>query len=254
MNSSERIELFQRELSYILDPKVKEFTKILLEEADDYFFTVPASSSGKYHPDFARGEGGLVRHTKAVAYFLNELLRPNIEFDNISRYEGDLLLCAAIAHDIKKQGDGVEGHTVKEHPYLAAEFAMKCWEKYGKKLITEHGIDFIYDAIHSHMGPWSEPKPTSLPQMLVFYADYIASRKEIVGLDFIESGDNSKVEAYEKPVYTVDGYKFDFGKTKGMTIDEAYHKEPGYIRWIANKEGFGNAEVQGLVKEYLKMK
>jgi HD superfamily phosphohydrolase YqeK len=252
MNTTERIETFQRELSYILDPKVKEFTKALLTEADDYFFTVPASSSGKYHPPFAKGEGGLVRHTKAVAYFLNELLRPNIEFDKISRYEGDLLICAAIAHDIKKQGDGTEGHTVKEHPHLAAEFVMDVWKKYGKKLISEDGIEYIYDAIYSHMGPWSDPKPVSLPQLLVFYADFIASRKEITGLDFIENGDNSAVEAYEKPVYTVEGYKFDFGKTKGMTIKEAYDANPGYIKWIAGKEDFGMVEVRNLVKEFLR--
>lgn len=251
MNSSERIELFQRELSYILDPNVKEFTKMLLEEADEYFFTVPASSSGKYHPDFARGNGGLVRHTKAVAYFLNELLRPSIEFETISRHEADLLICAAIAHDIKKQGNGSEGHTVKEHPYLAAEFAKRIWNEHGKKLISDDDVDFIYAAIHSHMGPWSEPKPKTKAQMLVFYADYIASRKEIVGLSFIENGDNEAVEAYEKPTYTVNEYRFDFSKMKGKTIKEAYESDPGFIKWMANKDGFGNVEVQNLVKEFL---
>ena len=253
MNSSERIELFQRELSYISDNKVKEFAKILLTEADDYFFEVPASSSGKYHPKFALGDGGLVRHTKAVAYFLNELLRPSIEFEAVTRHDADLLIVAAIAHDIKKQGDGIEGHTVKEHPQLAAEYVMEMWREHnGKRLISEEDAEYICDAVRTHMGPWSDEPPTTQDQILVFYADYIASRKEITGLGFIDEGNNTLVEAYEKPVYTVEEYKFDFGKTKGMTIAEAYQKEPGYIRWMANKEGFGNVEVQNLVKEYLK--
>lgn len=252
MNSTERIELFQRELSYILDNKVKEFVKILLTNADDYFFTVPASSSGKHHPDFARGEGGLVRHTKAVAYFLNELVRPDIEFNVITRYEADLLIAAAIAHDIKKQGNGSEGHTVKEHPALAANYVEDMWNDYdGGKLITEDSMYYICDAVLTHMGPWTENAPETHEQKLVFYADYIASRKEIVGLDFIDKGSNEPVEAYVAPVYTVDGYKFDFGKTKGMTIAESYKVNPGYIKWIAGKADFGNVEVQKLVKEFL---
>lgn len=254
MNKKERIELFQRELSYILDPNLKDFAKAIIEGADDYFFEVPASSSGKYHPDFARGRGGLVRHTKAVAYFTNELIRPNIEFDEITRYDGDCLIVAAIAHDIKKQGDGVEGHTVKEHPKLASEYIKHVWaDKEFQDVIDKGTLHYICSVIESHMGPWQEPQPKTLEQRIVFYADYIASRKEIVGLDFIDNNDNSAVEAYEKPVYTVDEYKFDFGKTKGMTIKEAYSKEPGYIRWIAGKEGFGNVEVQNLVKEFLNL-
>ena len=252
MELTQRIELFQREISYISDENLKEFVKILLEHADDYFFSVPASSSGKYHPDFARGEGGLVRHTKAVAYFTNEFIRPNIEFDKITRYEGDLLIVAAIAHDIKKQGNGIGGHTVNEHPALAADYIDEMWDKYGRELLSEKSLDYICRVVERHMGPWSNPAPKELPELIVFYADYTASRKEIVGLSFIDNVDNTPVVAYEKPVYTVEGYKFDFGKTKGLSLKEAYEKEPGYIKWIAGKEDFGKPEVQELVKEFLK--
>lgn len=252
MNSSERIELFQRELSYISDNKLKEFAKILLTNADEYFFEVPASSSGKYHPDFARGEGGLVRHTKAVVYFTNEFTRPSIELGKINRYEADLLIIAALAHDIKKQGDGVGKHTVSEHPQIAADYVDDMWNKYGQDLLTDGSMDYICDVIESHMGPWSKPVPKTHQQLLVFFADYTASRKEILGLDFIEAGNNEAVETYIPPTYTLEEYKFDFGKTKGMTIKESYEKEPGYIKWMANKEGFGNTDVQNLVKEFLK--
>ena len=252
MNSVERIELFQREISYISNNQLKEFVKILLTNADDYFFSVPASSSGKYHPDFARGEGGLVRHTKAVAYFTNEFTRPAIELGDIDRYDADLLIVAAIAHDIKKQGNGTGGHTVNEHPRLAAEYIEDMWEEYGKELLDEDAMYFIRDVVERHMGPWSKPVPKTSAEKLVFYADYTASRKEILGLDFIEGGSNEAVEAYVPPTYTIDDYKFDFGKTKGLSIKESYEKEPGYVKWIANKVGFGNVEVQNLVKEFLK--
>lgn len=252
MNRKERISLFERELSYIADNDLKTFCKQLLAEADEYFFTVPASSSGKYHPQFALGEGGLVRHTKAVAYFVNEFIRPEMEFGTVNRREADLLIIAAIAHDIKKQGDGLEGHTVREHPQLASDYIKKIYDKYDWETITTGDIHDMRYVVESHMGPWQDPKPTSRLQLILFYADFIASRKEIEGLDFISKGDTTAVEPVFKPVMTVDGYKFDFGKTRGCTIKEAYEKEPGYIKWIANKEDFGMTEVQKLVKEFLK--
>ena len=252
MNSSERIELFQRELSYISDSKLQEFAKILIRNAEEYFFEVPASSSGKYHPKFALGDGGLVRHTKAVAYFVNELIRPSIEFDKLTRYQGDCLIIAAIVHDMKKQGkDGSEGHTVREHPQLAAEYVREMWDKFGRELLEEETVEYIEHSVERHMGPWQEPRPSTLSDVLVFYGDYIASRREITGIEFIDNDDNTPVEAFQKPVYTVEGYKFDFGKTKGMTIKEAYESNPGYIKWIAGKEDFGNTEVRALVKEFL---
>ena len=41
----------------------------------DYFWTVPSSSSGKFHSSFDSGEGGLVRHTKMCVLVAEELLR-----------------------------------------------------------------------------------------------------------------------------------------------------------------------------------
>lgn len=256
MNTEERIKLFDRELSYIEDNEIRDFAKMLLKDADEYFFIVPASSSGKYHPDFARGNGGLVRHTKAVCYFTNEIIRSEIEFGTFDSWMADLLRVAALAHDIKKQGDGIGGHTVAEHPQLASDYVRAEWKKNHSGL-DKHEINVICNVIESHMGPWQTPKPIDRENLVVYYADYIASRKEIVGLNFIPNSEDDDIpdEVYEanKPIHmTVEDYVFDFGKTKGKTIKESYEVEPGYIKWMANKEGFGNVDVQNLVKEFLK--
>ena len=58
--------MFTEELNYINDMRIREGAKILLDGLPEYFYTIPASSTGKYHPDFASGEGGLVRHTKVA--------------------------------------------------------------------------------------------------------------------------------------------------------------------------------------------
>ena len=100
MEKNERVALFERELSYIKDENIKEFAKRIIEDADEYFFTVPASSSGKYHPDFARGEGGLVRHTKAVVFF-------TAEFCHI-RVGGSLQEYQAHADDEQRKQVGIQ--------------------------------------------------------------------------------------------------------------------------------------------------
>ena len=246
---NERIELFKKELSYITDDELKRLLKNILAMADDYFFTVPASSSGKYHPDFARGEGGLVRHTKSVAYFTDRLVRAELQAGTIDRHKGDLLIVAAVAHDIKKQGDGSGKHTVSEHPKLGADFVKSIAKR---MKFPQEDIDFLYSVMESHMGPWGDPKPQTLEQRILFYADYVSSSKEIVGLSFIESGDNSEVPP--PPKMTIEDYRFDFGKHAGKSLEEVYATTPDYLDWILKKEDFSHDEVKQLVREFVEKK
>ena len=66
-------EVFKKELSYITDDNIRESLSIMIDKIPDYFFTIPAASTGKYHPEYAQGEGGLVRHTKAAVRMAVEL-------------------------------------------------------------------------------------------------------------------------------------------------------------------------------------
>ena len=54
------------------------------------------------------GDGGLVRHTRCVAYFAKWLA----ESFCMTQEDSDLLIIAALAHDIKKQGNGKTNYTV----------------------------------------------------------------------------------------------------------------------------------------------
>ena len=50
-------KLFEVELTYLKSDRIKkaclEMTKLL----PDYFYEVPASSTGKYHPSYSLGDG-----------------------------------------------------------------------------------------------------------------------------------------------------------------------------------------------------
>jgi hypothetical protein len=68
MTENDKIQLFVNEINDIEDEKLKRFTINLLLGAPEYFYTVPASSSKKYHPPFTRSEGGLIKHTRLVVF------------------------------------------------------------------------------------------------------------------------------------------------------------------------------------------
>ena len=70
----DKISYFDREYKYIKDDKIREDLKYLVSNLPDYFFELEASSTGKYHPKFASGKGGLVRHTKVAIRIAYELM------------------------------------------------------------------------------------------------------------------------------------------------------------------------------------
>ena len=171
-----RLDFFNKELSLIKNENVKKLTSKVLIEAPQWFFTKPASSSGNFHPEYSRGEGGLMMHTKAVVYLLKEMFRSQMY--DIDEYHQDLLLLSAIAHDIKKFGKlEYEGHTIKDHPELAATYVENINNIY--KILDVDSIDYIKRCITSHMGIWGNIKPETIDEKLLHLADLLASRKEI---------------------------------------------------------------------------
>lgn len=173
-------EYLSVELSKINDIKIRKSTEFILDLLPDYFYTMPASTSGKYHPQFSLGEGGLVRHIKVACRILEEMYR-NKSFSNYTDYEKDLIRMALILHDGFKSGKTYSEHTVVEHPLLMAEFIK---ENKDSLFITEEDINFVARLISTHMGPWTTdkegneilPKPESKEELLVHLCDYIASR------------------------------------------------------------------------------
>ena len=97
-------EMFNKELTYIKKEKYRSNVEILIELLPDYFFEVAASSTGKYHPSFALGDQGLVRHTKVAVRIAHELLENEIVGFSFNQDEKDLMIIALIMHDGLKHG------------------------------------------------------------------------------------------------------------------------------------------------------
>lgn len=149
-------------------------------------FSVAASSTGKYHPTYALGDGGLARHTVALVRILNHVFGVESIADQFTSRERDLLRVAGIAHDMQKSGSQEDyernKYTKFDHPLRAANMVRKL------SGLPEEEKELIATTIESHMGQWNVdkrnpgtvlPKPENKYQILLHLCDYLASRKDI---------------------------------------------------------------------------
>jgi hypothetical protein len=172
---------FEKELMLIKNPTIKNIAEQGVALLPEYFYKVPASSTGKYHPSYALGDGGLYRHVQASVGIAIDLFR----IYEFTPDERDLIVASLILHDGWKQGLNGTGNSTHAHPLVASQ-------ELKEKVIadTEGAKEFlaiICDNIETHMGQWTTSKwdKTILPspqpgiQFFVHECDYIASRKDI---------------------------------------------------------------------------
>ena len=96
-----KIKYFEKEIEYIKDKNNREDIKYLINLLPEYFFEIPASSTGKYHPKYASTKSGLVKHTKVAVKIAYDLFEIN---NNFTEEEKDLIIMALILHDGLKKG------------------------------------------------------------------------------------------------------------------------------------------------------
>jgi len=177
-----KIEIFNTEYKYIKTKKYVDNIKIIIDMLPDYFFEIQASSTGKYHPSFTLGKGGLVRHTKVAVRIAYELLNNNSVSDKFKQEEKDLMICGLLIHDGLKHGLTKSEYVVFDHPLQISKFVK---DNKDKLTLTDNEINFLCNVIETHMGQWTTDykgneileKPTNKYQKFVHMCDYLASRK-----------------------------------------------------------------------------
>lgn len=170
------------EISLIENREIRRLVITVLQAVPQRFFVEGASTTGKYHCPVSQGVGGLVRHTKLLVKFAQEML--NLEqFDELASMK-DELIAAMLLHDSIKMGwDDSNKWTVAEHPNLAADFTMK--KALELKNLPAKTVNRICSAIRSHSGQWNTdkegreilPKPVTRFEQFVHLCDYLASRR-----------------------------------------------------------------------------
>jgi hypothetical protein len=186
-----KIKYFTKEISYVKDDVKRKDLEYLINLLPDYFFLIPASSTGLYHPKFAATKSGLVKHTKVavkIAYDLFETV------NNFTDSDKDLIIMSLILHDGLKKGIEEEKYTRFDHPLLMSKLIM---ENVSNLEMDINDVRKMCMLIESHMGKWNTnkyskvelPLPTSEIQRFVHRCDYLASRNYLnvrfVKLDII---------------------------------------------------------------------
>ncbi|HHX67017.1 MAG TPA: HD domain-containing protein [Gallicola sp.] len=172
---------FDYEISKIQNEHIKNIVVKTLEVVPEYFWRIAASSTSKYHPQYALGEGGLVRHTKA-AVAIALCLFENSTVQNFTQEEKDLIIASLILHDTAKKGVVESKYSVAEHPLLVKKLFQKVeWNEE-----EQHFVEIINNLIETHMGEWCTkynskveilPKPKSKLQRFTHLCDYLSSRR-----------------------------------------------------------------------------
>lgn len=170
-------DVFKKELELIENKEIRKLVKKLINQLPKYFFEIPASSTGKYHPQYTLGEGGLVRHTRAAVTIANELL--NLDMYKSVKKKKDVVIGALLLHDGLKKGLKEEKYTCEDHPVLIHDFILK---KFPNNEVAKE----ISGLVLTHMGQWNKsykekkplfPVPKTNIQKFVHLCDYLASRK-----------------------------------------------------------------------------
>jgi len=215
----------QKEFKKIIDSINNNKLRAIALEAytriPKYFWHAPASSSGKYHPEYSLGDGGVARHTLSAYWYLMNLATTNkqsylVEMTNsapvedahyidgiykkikdfdISQKTRETMAVAILFHDTRKSGTQAEYKLDKNtkflHPVFAADVFLKIGREHPEWYIECHHIAGL---IMTHMGIWTKSnyttatltKPHTKGQLLVHLADYLASRKYLARCESIQ--------------------------------------------------------------------
>lgn len=189
-----KAEYFKKEILQIEDEVLRKLTIAYLEVGvPEYFWEIPASLSGLYHPIQDHGPQGLLRHTRMCMTIAIDLLNLDM-YQSLAQYKDEILI-ALLIHDSWKCGvskrfvkrSGMEEWcTIHAHPKIAAQKFSDFVSQF--KDIDEVTIEKckeICKCAETHMGQWTtskyEPevvlrKPQTPKEKFVHMCDYLSSR------------------------------------------------------------------------------
>ena len=252
--TEEKLNLVKPILDTFENEDIKEFAIVLLDNLPEYIWHVGASSTGKYHPAYSLGEGGLMRHQMAVVRFLNFFFELEQYNSKLTSREMDLMRLSGLVHDGRKSGsqDDFEQnrYTKFDHPMQMADIIRS----YDGQYLTHEELEIMAEAVSKHMGAWNTdkkssavlPKPNDKFSRMLHVADYLASRKCLT-MDF----DNYVAEKVDIP--DLNTFVMPFGnKHKGELLIDIAKNDPSYISWM--RENIRREPFISLIKQIDEMK
>lgn len=232
MQKEKAMTVFAKEFgSYESGAGLEEWTGEVLASLPDYFWTFPASSTGKHHNPVQNGEHGNVIHTKMAVQVANILFGLD-RWEKIFQdpFMRDMIRTALILHDGMKYGDGSTGFVVHEHPLLMADF-LRSPQWAGS--LPPSMLEMIVGMVAAHSGKWTTsrhstvilPYPKNEAEYFVHICDYLGSRENILvcvdGVeDIFQDTIKNTAETQTEPSSGSTGPKEDAGSTGNELLDD----------------------------------
>lgn len=233
---------------------IKKYFFDMVENVPDYIFTMPSSTSGKYHNKTQCETYGQIYHILMFASILEHRLRLKGNREKFPTPEiRDCMRCVPVLHDAIKCGWNGSKFTVQDHPMLAAAWvrSMKV-----ENDIPDRLKEMIACMCEAHSGEWNKsrngqeimPEPRNEMEFFIHECDILSSRNDI---DWIVPEElkrflNEKIKV-EIDIPDITTYKLTFGKYSGKTLPEIKNIDPGYIEWA--KKNMEREPVKSLLKE-----
>lgn len=250
MTREEKILVFQPYLDKFETDKMRMYCTDMIAQIPDYIFTMPSSTSGKYHNATQCQPHGQIYHIIMFAEIMNYRLALKGNQEKFkSPVQRDAMRCVSFFHDALKCGTDGGQWTVHEHPMLAGTWV--------RETNVEHDIeDNIKEAIarmcERHSGEWTSsnkskvvlPEPENAMELFCHECDILSSRNNIdmqppEYLNDIFGEENTKVEFDEN-------YVMPFGKHAGQKLIDVYKAHPDYIAWC--EENIHKKDILNMIK------
>lgn len=249
----DKVKVFEGLLNKFETDEIRDYCADMIKEIPDYIFTIPSSTSFKYHNKTQCQPHGQIFHILMFAEVMNYVLGLEYVKEKTNERQRDCLRCTPIFHDAIKCGLNGSQYTVHEHPMLAGEWV--------RNTSVEHDVDadtkaYIARLCESHSGEWTStnrsktvlPKPENDEQFFVHMCDYLASRSN---LDMTYSDNvlavlnNAEIPKQELP--DINTYVLNFGKHSGEKLVDVAQTDPSYISWA--KENMNREPIKSLLAQ-----
>lgn len=247
--------VFKELLDKFETEEMRSYCEDMIEHIPDYIFTMPSSTSGKFHNATQCKPHGQIYHIIMFGAIMNYrlALKCNQEKFN-SPIHRDAMRCVPIFHDAVKCGWNGSIYTVHEHPMLAGT-----WVRETK---VEHDIDneikeMIARMCERHSGEWTStkrskivlPEPETEMEILVHECDILSSRSDIdmQPSEYLKGVFDNEVPSQQQ-LPNINEYQLTFGKHSGKTIPEIAKVDKGWLHWA--KDNLTREPIVSLIKQY----
>lgn len=236
-------EIKRKILSIVKDrfetEKIKNYFLDMAEHIPDYIFTMPASTSGKFHNSKQCETFGQLYHEFMFSSIMEHRLRLKGNREKYNTPEiRDCMRCVPFFHDAVKCGWNGSRYTVPDHPMLAAQWV--------RETLVGHDISAEYKEMiacmcEAHSGEWNTnragkqimPEPRNDMEFFIHECDILSSRNDI---DMILPKELSKIllensALVKEEVPDINEYIIPFGKYSGSLLIDIAKADKSYIAW-----------------------